>query len=218
MIWTNIWSWKQGENYKLIWPAKPEFVRTAIRHGAVIIPMAAVGGDEFIKVLQFHTWKKHSSEHFSHGLESLFTYLVCSHKGRWMYCSNLVILKTTEPGSLWIKYPGTVAHLTCLLIYAIVERTESIGSRSNFKLTDSRRAAGPPRKRNASCQVQNSPPLPLTYRLRLIENFDMCKSVIWERWTVQSVWIDESLATWNWVGNCIRSLMVLVSSIFWAIW
>ena len=42
---------KKGESYKLIWPAKPEFVRTAIRHGAVIIPMAAVGGDEFIKIL-----------------------------------------------------------------------------------------------------------------------------------------------------------------------
>ncbi|KAG0579788.1 hypothetical protein KC19_4G123400 [Ceratodon purpureus] len=42
---------RKGESYKLIWPAKPEFVRTAIRHGAVIIPMAAVGGDEFIKIL-----------------------------------------------------------------------------------------------------------------------------------------------------------------------
>lgn len=42
---------RRGESYKLIWPAKPEFVRTAIRHGAVIIPMAAVGGDEFIKII-----------------------------------------------------------------------------------------------------------------------------------------------------------------------
>jgi 1-acyl-sn-glycerol-3-phosphate acyltransferase len=42
---------RKGESYKLIWPAKPEFVRTAMRHGAVIIPMAAVGGDEFIKIV-----------------------------------------------------------------------------------------------------------------------------------------------------------------------
>lgn len=41
---------KQEEAYKLIWPEKPEFVRIAIRHGAVIIPMATVGGDDFIQV------------------------------------------------------------------------------------------------------------------------------------------------------------------------
>jgi 1-acyl-sn-glycerol-3-phosphate acyltransferase len=42
----------QGEAYKLLWPKKPEFVRTAVRHGATIIPVAAVGGDDFIQVLQ----------------------------------------------------------------------------------------------------------------------------------------------------------------------
>jgi len=42
---------RKEEAYKLIWPEKPEFVRIAIRHGAVIIPMATVGGDDFIQIL-----------------------------------------------------------------------------------------------------------------------------------------------------------------------
>jgi len=42
---------RKGEAYKLLWPKKPEFVRTAVRHGATIIPVAAVGGDDFIQIL-----------------------------------------------------------------------------------------------------------------------------------------------------------------------
>ncbi|CAK9192879.1 unnamed protein product [Sphagnum troendelagicum] len=41
----------KGDAYKLLWPKKAEFVRTAIRHGATIIPVAAVGGDDFIQIL-----------------------------------------------------------------------------------------------------------------------------------------------------------------------
>lgn len=40
----------QGEQYQLIWSERAEFVRTAVRHGATIIPFAAVGGDDIVEV------------------------------------------------------------------------------------------------------------------------------------------------------------------------
>jgi hypothetical protein len=43
----------QGEQYKLFWSESPEFVRTAIRHGATIIPFSSVGGDDIFEVRQF---------------------------------------------------------------------------------------------------------------------------------------------------------------------
>ncbi|KAK6153333.1 hypothetical protein DH2020_012972 [Rehmannia glutinosa] len=41
----------KGEEYKLIWPAEPEFVRMAARFGATIIPFAGVGEDDIIELL-----------------------------------------------------------------------------------------------------------------------------------------------------------------------
>lgn len=40
----------QGEEYKLMWPEKPEFVRAAAKFGAKIIPFCGVGEDDFLKV------------------------------------------------------------------------------------------------------------------------------------------------------------------------
>ncbi|KAL2645523.1 hypothetical protein R1flu_013110 [Riccia fluitans] len=42
---------RKGEQYKLIWSERAEFVRTAIRHGATIVPFAAVGGDDIMEVV-----------------------------------------------------------------------------------------------------------------------------------------------------------------------
>jgi hypothetical protein len=40
----------QGEQYKLFWPEHPEFVRTAARFGAKIVPFGVVGEDDFGEV------------------------------------------------------------------------------------------------------------------------------------------------------------------------
>ena len=37
---------RRGEKYKLIWKNKPDFVRMAAKTNALIIPFAAVGGDD----------------------------------------------------------------------------------------------------------------------------------------------------------------------------
>ncbi len=37
---------RKGEEYKLIWKDKPDFVRMAAKTNALIIPFAAVGGDD----------------------------------------------------------------------------------------------------------------------------------------------------------------------------
>ena len=37
---------RKGEMYKLIWKDKPDFVRMAAKSNALIIPFAAVGGDD----------------------------------------------------------------------------------------------------------------------------------------------------------------------------
>ncbi|XP_019440518.1 PREDICTED: acyltransferase-like protein At1g54570, chloroplastic [Lupinus angustifolius] len=41
----------KGEEYKLIWPDHPEFVRMAARFGATIVPFAAVGEDDVAKII-----------------------------------------------------------------------------------------------------------------------------------------------------------------------
>ncbi|CAN0582344.1 unnamed protein product, partial [Ectocarpus sp. 12 AP-2014] len=35
--------WHRGENYKLFWPEKAEFVRQAVASGAIIVPFSAIG-------------------------------------------------------------------------------------------------------------------------------------------------------------------------------
>lgn len=40
----------QGEEYKLFWPEKSEFVRMASRFGAKIVPFGVVGEDDFGEV------------------------------------------------------------------------------------------------------------------------------------------------------------------------
>lgn len=40
----------QGEEYKLVWPDQPEFVRMAASFGATIVPFAAVGEDDLAQV------------------------------------------------------------------------------------------------------------------------------------------------------------------------
>lgn len=40
----------QGEEYKLFWPEKPEFVRMAARFEATIVPFGVVGEDDFVQV------------------------------------------------------------------------------------------------------------------------------------------------------------------------
>ncbi|KAG6544924.1 hypothetical protein Mapa_013616 [Marchantia paleacea] len=42
---------RKGEQYKLIWSERAEFVRTAVRHGATIIPFSAVGGDDIVEIV-----------------------------------------------------------------------------------------------------------------------------------------------------------------------
>ncbi|KAF1893948.1 hypothetical protein Lal_00003863 [Lupinus albus] len=41
----------KGEEYKLIWPDHPEFVRMAARFGATIVPFGAVGEDDIAKII-----------------------------------------------------------------------------------------------------------------------------------------------------------------------
>lgn len=40
----------QGEEHKLFWPSRPEFVRMAAKFGAKIIPFGAVGADDLVEV------------------------------------------------------------------------------------------------------------------------------------------------------------------------
>ncbi|CAM6104063.1 unnamed protein product [Calypogeia fissa] len=42
---------RKGEAYRLFWSESAEFVRTAIRHGATIVPFSSVGGDDIIEIL-----------------------------------------------------------------------------------------------------------------------------------------------------------------------
>ena len=42
---------RKGEKYALFWPSKPEFVRMAAKHGAVIVPFAAVGAEDGFDVV-----------------------------------------------------------------------------------------------------------------------------------------------------------------------
>lgn len=42
---------RKNERYKLFWPSKPEFVRMAIKHNAIIVPFAAVGAEDSIDVI-----------------------------------------------------------------------------------------------------------------------------------------------------------------------
>eukprot|EP00271_Cylindrocystis_brebissonii_P022170 TRINITY_DN8376_c0_g2_i1.p1 TRINITY_DN8376_c0_g2~~TRINITY_DN8376_c0_g2_i1.p1 ORF type:complete len:996 (+),score=154.04 TRINITY_DN8376_c0_g2_i1:156-3143(+) len=42
---------RRGEEYQLFWPSRPEFVRMAVKHGAVIIPYAAVGVDDSLQMV-----------------------------------------------------------------------------------------------------------------------------------------------------------------------
>jgi len=37
---------KRGEDYQLFWPTRPELIRMAAKHGATIVPLAAVGADD----------------------------------------------------------------------------------------------------------------------------------------------------------------------------
>ena len=42
---------RKNEDYKLFWPSKPEFIRMAVRHGATIVPFAAVGAEDGIEIV-----------------------------------------------------------------------------------------------------------------------------------------------------------------------
>ncbi len=42
---------RRGEAYKLLWPARPEFVRHALRTGATIVPFAAVGAEDAVEIV-----------------------------------------------------------------------------------------------------------------------------------------------------------------------
>ena len=42
---------RKNEDYKLFWPSKPEFIRMAVRHGATIVPFAAVGAEDGIDIV-----------------------------------------------------------------------------------------------------------------------------------------------------------------------
>lgn len=44
---------RKGEEYKLMWPEKAEFVRAAAKFGAKIVPFCGVGEDDFLKVSTF---------------------------------------------------------------------------------------------------------------------------------------------------------------------
>ncbi|XP_065853676.1 phytyl ester synthase 1, chloroplastic-like [Euphorbia lathyris] len=49
----------KGEEYKLIWPEEPEFVRMAARFGATIVPFGCVGEDDILDlVLDYHDLMK----------------------------------------------------------------------------------------------------------------------------------------------------------------
>lgn len=41
----------KGEEYKLFWPERPEFVRMAARYGATIVPFAGVGAEDAVTML-----------------------------------------------------------------------------------------------------------------------------------------------------------------------
>jgi len=41
----------KGQEYKLFWPERPEFVRMAARYGATIVPFAGVGAEEGFNML-----------------------------------------------------------------------------------------------------------------------------------------------------------------------
>lgn len=41
----------KGEEYKLMWPEREEFVRMAARFGATIVPVAAIGLDDAVTML-----------------------------------------------------------------------------------------------------------------------------------------------------------------------
>ena len=47
---------RRNEDYQLFWPSKPEFIRMAVRHGATIVPFAAVAGSYYF----LHTHTVHS--------------------------------------------------------------------------------------------------------------------------------------------------------------
>lgn len=59
----------QGEEYKLFWPAQPEFVRMAAKFGAKIVPFASVGEDDLGEV------SIHSSRNLIFAQFSFFTLL-----------------------------------------------------------------------------------------------------------------------------------------------
>jgi 1-acyl-sn-glycerol-3-phosphate acyltransferase len=42
---------RRDEKYELFWPSKPEFVRMAIKHNAIIVPFAAVGAEDSIDIV-----------------------------------------------------------------------------------------------------------------------------------------------------------------------
>ncbi|KAL9170733.1 hypothetical protein ABFS82_04G165900 [Erythranthe guttata] len=42
---------RKGEDYKLIWPVEPEFVRMAVKFGAKIVPFGGVGEDDVLQLL-----------------------------------------------------------------------------------------------------------------------------------------------------------------------
>ncbi|KAG0622673.1 hypothetical protein M758_3G115000 [Ceratodon purpureus] len=42
---------RKGEEYKLFWPEKSEFVQMAVRHGVTIIPFGAVGEDDIFNIV-----------------------------------------------------------------------------------------------------------------------------------------------------------------------
>jgi hypothetical protein len=41
----------KGEEYRLFWPERPEFVRMAARYGATIVPFSGVGAEEGFNML-----------------------------------------------------------------------------------------------------------------------------------------------------------------------
>lgn len=42
---------RKNEKYKLFWPSKPEFIRMAIKHDAIIVPFAAIGAEDSIDIV-----------------------------------------------------------------------------------------------------------------------------------------------------------------------
>ena len=41
----------KGQEYRLFWPSRPEFVRMAARYGATIVPFAGVGAEDGFNML-----------------------------------------------------------------------------------------------------------------------------------------------------------------------